>query len=343
MIKGLTDQMVLPRGGKIRLGVMKENASGKMYPSETKHFVVPEEVAAIYGDEPTELDVMFPIDDAEAVFSQWYKWYGSDQGLKCKGDGETAMRRYDLVDDKDAIDEPPPNETDMVEVQCSCFRLQNKSDTKNCCGPRANLMVILPRINRFECYQLDISSIYSIKNINSMMRILSAQLGRISMIPLKLSRVPQEMTHDGKKRTHYLLHLSCHLTDQQLSTVQLHPNAPAAMIEAPHEDGPDPISPTPVVQEDAKVDVAEQINTNATAIQKERIVELLDTKDLSFDLAAGITREMGRPDYPNARAADAIVFLEELPKRLPDVPPMSELYPEDAGVLAAEVLVGQPN
>ena len=99
-IKGLSDQLTLPRLGKIKLGIMKENAIGKKYPSETEHSVVPDEVAAIYGDKPTALDVMFPVDDEGMVFGQWLKWYGSDQGLKCRGDGELAMRRYDLVDDE---------------------------------------------------------------------------------------------------------------------------------------------------------------------------------------------------------------------------------------------------
>ena len=253
-IKGLSDQVTLPRLGKIRLGAKVANSSGGGdHPVETEYFIVPEEVESRYGEKPMELDVMFPVDEIETVFPQWYKWYGSDQGLKCKGDGETAMRRYDLIKNKRDVVKPE-NEKDFVRIGCPCPML----DTKKC-GPKASLMVILPEINLFGVYQIDTGSIYAIKGINSMIRVLQARFGRISMIPLKLKRVPVEMTHEGKKRTHYIPVLECHLKQEEVnaltgswsaSSLALSPpddeDAPA--IESAHEDGPDPISPTPFIE-----------------------------------------------------------------------------------------------
>ena len=57
-IKGLTTdrQEMLPRIGKIRLGIKKKHSNGREYPAATDYFVCPPEVQAIYGPEPKESD-----------------------------------------------------------------------------------------------------------------------------------------------------------------------------------------------------------------------------------------------------------------------------------------------
>src|SRR5512136_631184 len=91
-IKDLSDRRRLPRLDKIRLGVkLKSKRTGKEYPCETPYFVCPSEVQKVYGEKPTELDIMLPINDPEAVFPQRYIWYGSAKGAKCMGDGEKAI------------------------------------------------------------------------------------------------------------------------------------------------------------------------------------------------------------------------------------------------------------
>src|SRR3990172_4877563 len=94
-IKGDVPQNVvrLPRLGKIRLGVKVKNAAGVEYPRETSFFVCPDEVKAKFGPEPTRLAVMLPVEDESQMCRQYYAIYGSNQRLKCQGDGETAERR----------------------------------------------------------------------------------------------------------------------------------------------------------------------------------------------------------------------------------------------------------
>ena len=132
MIHGLTDSNQLPRVGKIKLGIMKEHENGNSYPSETPYFVVPEEVTAVYGPEPTELDIMFPVDDHEAVFSQWYKWWGKGEASpRCVGDGKTARRRPDQmadVPDDGSIIERGTEENDRSVIGCPCPRLGDSCD-----------------------------------------------------------------------------------------------------------------------------------------------------------------------------------------------------------------------
>src|SRR3990167_1112232 len=118
-IKGLSDIRRLPRLGKIRLGIKKLAKSGKEYPAEVSWFVVPPEVAKVYGEKPTELDVMFPTEDEHMVFPQAYRWYVSN-GLRCKGNGEIAMRRFaDLAKgNREIVENGTTNhqENDLVRV-----------------------------------------------------------------------------------------------------------------------------------------------------------------------------------------------------------------------------------
>ena len=87
-IKGLSEQRRIPRVGKIHLGVKKvSERTGKEYPSATEYFVVPPEVAAVHGEQPTELPIMIPVEDEEFWASQYYRAYSQTRGLTCKGDG----------------------------------------------------------------------------------------------------------------------------------------------------------------------------------------------------------------------------------------------------------------
>ena len=88
MIKGLSDKRRLPRMGKIRLGILAKSGE-KTYPKEVDYFVCPEIVQKHYGPQPKELVIVFPMEDEEKFFQQFYMKYGHGV-LQCKGDGEIA-------------------------------------------------------------------------------------------------------------------------------------------------------------------------------------------------------------------------------------------------------------
>lgn len=189
-IKGLSDKRRLPRLGKIRLGVKAvSEKSGKEYPTETQYFVCPAEVQKVYGEKPTELDVLFPLEDTAITIPQAYEYYGTTAGLKCIGNGETAMR----VDQQTG---------EMKERECPCEYLTEKK-----CSKRMHIRVILPQVNIGGIYQIDTSSFNSIIDINSSIDYVRALVGRIAMIPLKLKRVKTETHFEGKKQNHYTLKL----------------------------------------------------------------------------------------------------------------------------------------
>ena len=201
-IKGLTEKRSLARIGKIHLGVKQKNKGGNLYPTATDYFVVyedgntsPEIVAkfkALYGEKPKELDIMFPVNDPEVFFPQWLKRYGNNR-LLCKGDGETAF-------------ETNPQTGEIKQIECkyrNCPYYQ-----KGQCREVGNLLFYVQGIPE-GVFQIDTSSINSIKKINTAIDIIkSTNGGKIAGIPLKLALVPMKVLAEGKyNKTVYILHL----------------------------------------------------------------------------------------------------------------------------------------
>lgn len=220
----------LPRLGKIRLGkkVQKLGAAGQPieYPTETEFFVVPEEVAAIYGPTPTELDVLLPHEDPHVVFPQQYAMYGQNSGLKCHGDGQVARRR-------DA-------ETgEWTERTCPCDFLKTALNPKGPCSERATLMVLLPRVSVAGCYQITTSSFHSTVAINSALDYIRGLAGRIAFVPLTLRRVKRETHFNQKKQTHYTLELVLAASLAEIKRLRSDPQSlmiPAqSLLEGPAE------------------------------------------------------------------------------------------------------------
>lgn len=189
-IKGLSEKRRLPRLGKIRLGIKKKSSkTGAEYPAEVPYFVVPDEVRKVYGDKPTEIDVMFPMDDIDTIFPVSYKFYGSGKGLKCNGDGEIAYCANEQT-------------KQIEEKKCPCELLEQGK-----CKQSGNLSVILQKINVGGVYQITTSSFNSIVDLASGIDYVKALIGRVAMVPLKLRRVATETHHDEKKQTHYTLQI----------------------------------------------------------------------------------------------------------------------------------------
>lgn len=257
-IKGLSEERRLPRLGKIRLGIKKVAKSGAEYPAEVDYFVCPPEVQAKYGERPKELDVMLPVEDESMVFPQALKWYEAS-GLRCKGDGEVALRRREnlvvktksgaVADDarvrllSGGADGDP---NDLVEIGCAACPLRDPGPgEKNArCGEKASLMVMLYTVNMGGVYQIDTGSVNNIVNLNSTLELVRTMAGRIALVPLKLRRIPQEIQYEGTKSTHYLLSLDMDLSLPELVAYRRDAHLILAkqaglLLPVPKEDGPD--------------------------------------------------------------------------------------------------------
>jgi len=205
-IKNLTESRRLPRLGKIHLGIKKQSQkTGKEYPSATDYFVVPPEVAEVVGEKPTELPILFPIEDEEKFASQYYRAYSMTRGLVCRGDGETCRRMVDAhtgeMANRDSTDIIWKDELPCEGQNCPYYGKQ--------CKEVMNLQFLLPTVEGLGIWQIDTGSINSIKNINSTIELIRGVYGRIAMIPLLLTLEPIEVVNpdDGKKKTVRVLNL----------------------------------------------------------------------------------------------------------------------------------------
>lgn len=280
-IKDLSDRRRMVRLGKIRLGVVvphktKKKADGTpvTYPRETEYFVCPPEVQKIYGQKPTEIDIMFPVNDRDIIFPQALKHYGKSKGLKCTGNGEKALY---VTEDGNQKERECPCEKQEDQVDAS-GKITRRAD----CSQRAHLMVMLPKINLGGVYQIDIGSYNSIIDINSgidhTILLMKEVLGvpRFAMIPLTLKRVPRVTHHDGKKQTHYTLVVHSNLTIDQLNEIKQDGRIlnPPPIALPPVEDG------NPVYDEGATVvdeeDVPAEDQTTEEASEDKTLDEQCD-------------------------------------------------------------------
>ena len=209
-IKGLSDQLRMPRLGKIHLGVKKLTAKGVEYPTATDYFVCPPEVKAVFGDEPKSLPIYIPTEDAEYWASQYYRAYSQSRGLICKGDGSIFQRMIDTttkeIAGKDSKTVAWVDGT-CLGRDCSIYKETRRGFPQ--CHEMMCLQFMLPDVPGVGVWQIDTGSINSIRNINSEAALIRQICGRINMIPLNLTLEPGETNNPetGKKQTHYFLHL----------------------------------------------------------------------------------------------------------------------------------------
>ncbi len=247
-IESLSNRVRMPRLGKIHLGVKSQTTRDGHpveYPTATEYFVCPDEVKQVYGDQPRELDIMLPSEDPELFSPQYLKAYSLSQGLICRGNGVTAQRKIDLK--TGAIADSKTGSWDWREVSCNpqeCELYMKKS-----CRQVMNLLFLLPKVPGLGAYQIDTSSYHSIVNVNSMVRLLKAIVGRCSMIPLTLILRPQEVNPQGTtKKTVHVLDIRQDVTLSEVAQQALLPPARVLMPEVA-EDIPEDLYPASVLEE----------------------------------------------------------------------------------------------
>lgn len=210
-IKGLSETRRLPRIGKIHLGVRVKEKGKAEYPRATQYFVFdPEhpkykELVETFGEKPTELRILIPVEDEERFASQYYKLYSRTRGLVCKGDGETCVRMVDK--DTGALANRNSKNVEMRDMTCQGRDCPDYGPRG--CGEVMNLQFLLPEVSGFGVWQIDTGSVNSILNINSALELIRSVYGRVSMVPLILALEPKEVTNpdDGKKKTVRVLNI----------------------------------------------------------------------------------------------------------------------------------------
>ncbi len=164
----------------------------------------------------------------------------------CKGNGETALARWDLARDG----QRPPGveggtwmttqtkEPVRLEIPClaeECPMMQAKK-----CRIVMNLQVMLPEVRGIGVWQIDTSSYNTIHNILDNVEMLKIALpGGIAGVPLKLRRVPMRVHPEGeaKAKTVHVLELAQpNVTYNEL--IEARQAVQVKMLEAGGEAGP---------------------------------------------------------------------------------------------------------
>ena len=177
------------------------------YPRAVDYFVCPEPVRKVYGDRPKELRILFPIEDESKWAAQFYQCYSQSRGLVCKGDGEKAIA---LVDERTGLlAARSSRKTTLKEINCHPQTCHYYGEQ---CRRVMNLQFLLPDVPGLGVWQLDTSSYWSMVNINNGIKIVRQACGRVSMIPLRLKLVAQEVRPNGSRKAAYVLALGTPLT-----------------------------------------------------------------------------------------------------------------------------------
>lgn len=228
-VRELTERPTIPRLGKIRLG---DNSGTNNAPKNREYFVVPPEVAEVYGEKPTELDIVFLSDDTELIASQYYRAYNASNGLICKGDGYTADASLDadiLKRNGGDLTQPLPMETwahGKREGQNPMAATKNVTRANiGCpgsgydgappcpmyvlkkCAVRTFLQFAIKDVPGLGVYQMDTGSAVSTRRINGALQMAKQVLGGIAGVPMKLQRVQQEVSPDGMKKKVWMVNL----------------------------------------------------------------------------------------------------------------------------------------
>jgi hypothetical protein len=240
-IKGISEIVRLPRLGKIRLGIKEEGTNGESYPTPTDYFVCPDEVKKVFGEKPKELRIMFPTEDREQWASQYLRCYSEFGNLICRGDGETALAKVETVNRETGSKGEIVSK--LLEMPCNPDRCPIHK--QGSCRQVMNLQFLLPDCPGFGVYQLDTSSYYSMKNINSMLTFINSICQRVSMIPLSLQLVEQPVQPDGYDKVAYVLKLACYLSLVDAQKFSQIPRG-KALLPPPDTEAPDDLFPKQV-------------------------------------------------------------------------------------------------
>ncbi|MBA7613099.1 hypothetical protein ES703_20342 [subsurface metagenome] len=251
-IKDVSNARILPRLGKIRLGIKVDEPNKKPYPKALDYFNVPDEIKPIVGEKPKELQIVFPSNDMEQVARQYLRCYGQTFGLVCWGDGVNCHRKVDTL----TGDLAGRNTKDWEWKDNMTCDYEECPEYGARCRRVMNLMFMLPDVPGLGVWQIDTTSFYSIREVNStleMIRNLTRSPdypeGRIAFIPLTLTLGPYDVSPPGiSKKTVHIMHIR---TDVKLSDIIKRAMLPPGRVLVPEpelEEAPGDLFPKEVLE-----------------------------------------------------------------------------------------------
>jgi len=211
-IQSIIERTQPPIIGIIRLGIRKESERGTEYPSNVSHFVLHDapQVIDVYGESPTELDILFPSDDFDATVPTWLKWYGAGMKgkdgkviggkLKCVGNGPTSEGTPGTAKYYDKMNQT----TGEVPVRpCLGDKCPDWNDGRGNrqCKPNMTVYVMLPKVSPFGVFAISTNSWNSIRSFYDQLQwIKNLNQGKIALIPFKLVKLEKKVRFFDQKQ-----------------------------------------------------------------------------------------------------------------------------------------------
>lgn len=217
-IKGLTDTGAsFPRIGKLRKGDVKPvKGPGKDLPYfrfDTTDQKAANDFAAAYGDQPTDINILFPHPTIDRNFQTAMEAYGSG-GIERRCDrefisGQRSNGRFVYC------------RSECVYPACQCKEV-------------GRLQVIIPELNRFAYVTAETHSVNDIVNLTQQLQAIEMTFGRLNGVPLVLRRRPEQVSvplKDGKRARKEMYMLSVEVSPQW-AELQLEAQKVAALQQA---------------------------------------------------------------------------------------------------------------
>ena len=226
MIHNLDRRIRPPRLGTIGLGV-KVGVGDNERPKEVRHFVVPPEIAKVYGAEPTRLPVRFPWNEPEqCLHSIFYE----------QRKGRTKVRQCDgrLYTEIHAAGQ---------DVQGTCPRAKEPDNLYAVCAlgcrARARLSVLVPK-TRLGIWEIRLGGLGRIADLMAELRLYRAAIGPLSQFPFEIERAEVEeqyFAQEGPRwRKGYPVRLRSPYTLEEVAALHEAQGVQAALPPAPHEE-----------------------------------------------------------------------------------------------------------
>lgn len=191
---------------------------------------------------PTEIDILFPMDDIDRCFECYYEAYVAG-GLVYRSDGEYILREVNPATGECIVNSAAqrvPHRQNPIGHYVNDKGKREEIKYK----PTGRMKVILPGLRRLAYFVVHTTSIHDVMNISAQLRAIVAIHGKLAGVPLVLRRRPHKISMPGPdekrvRRTKWLLSVEADPAwvskkIEQLSGAAMPViSAPAAMIAAP--------------------------------------------------------------------------------------------------------------
>lgn len=226
-IKDLTGRIRPQRLGRVRLGRKKEIKKGNKtieIPYATPYFVLddmPDDIKAIYGEEPTTLKIHFLFNSIAQVFPNYHMFY-LKRGLRCMGDGEIVLYRVTgkaeepiVVIRGGAWSGKVSDETREAWIEkygavepfantVTCLGFECPVSQERDCRPTGRLCFAVQDYAAQGYFDMRTGSINAIGGILGQMELGMAMFGHITDMPWNLHLRPETVQVEGKALTIYV-------------------------------------------------------------------------------------------------------------------------------------------